>query len=63
MDILAVNRLGRALFSDALSGGTAFNLARYLFLDPRSQELLPRLRKGRRRLRRRFAHRGRPQPL
>jgi transcriptional regulator with XRE-family HTH domain len=38
MDILAVNRLGRALFTDALSGGTAFNLARYLFLDPRSPD-------------------------
>ena len=38
MDILAVNRLGRALFVDALAGGAAFNLARYLFLDPRSQD-------------------------
>jgi len=36
-DILATNRLGRALFTDALAGGTTFNLARYLFLDPRSQ--------------------------
>jgi len=38
MDILAVNRLGRALFADALAGGATFNLARYLFLDPRSQD-------------------------
>jgi transcriptional regulator with XRE-family HTH domain len=38
MDILAVNRLGRALFTDALGGGATFNLARYLFLDPRSQD-------------------------
>ncbi|GIF45967.1 helix-turn-helix protein [Asanoa ferruginea] len=37
MDILATNRLGRALFADAIRGG-GFNLARYLFLDPRSQE-------------------------
>jgi transcriptional regulator with XRE-family HTH domain len=36
MDILAVNRLGRALFADAYRAG--FNLARYLFLDPRSQD-------------------------
>src|SRR3954452_9591518 len=36
MDVLAVNRLGRALFGDAY--GTGFNLARYLFLDPRSQD-------------------------
>jgi len=38
MDILATNRLGRALFADALGTGSGFNLARYLFLDPRSQE-------------------------
>ena len=39
MDILATNRLGRALFTDAYgeaAGG--FNLARYLFLDPRSRD-------------------------
>ncbi|KAB1138669.1 helix-turn-helix transcriptional regulator [Micromonospora sp. DT46] len=35
MDILAVNRLGRALFAGAYGAG--FNLARYLFLDTRSQ--------------------------
>jgi hypothetical protein len=39
MDILATNRLGRALFADALGTGGGFNLARYLFLDPRSQDL------------------------
>jgi transcriptional regulator with XRE-family HTH domain len=38
MDILATNRLGRALFADAYSGSGAFNLARYIFLDPRSQD-------------------------
>jgi transcriptional regulator with XRE-family HTH domain len=38
MDLLATNRLGRALFSDAYGDGGGFNLARYLFLDPRSQE-------------------------
>ncbi|GIF63326.1 transcriptional regulator [Asanoa ishikariensis] len=38
MDILATNRLGRALFSDAHRGGRTFNLARYLFLDPASQD-------------------------
>jgi transcriptional regulator with XRE-family HTH domain len=39
MDILAVNRLGRALFTDAYAGGAeSFNLARYLFLDPRSRD-------------------------
>lgn len=37
-DILATNRLGRALFADACAGGATFNLARYLFLDPRSQD-------------------------
>ncbi len=41
MDILAVNRLGRALFADAFGNGTGFNLARYLFLDPRAQEFYP----------------------
>ena len=37
-DILATNRLGRALFADAYGAGATFNLARYLFLDPRSQD-------------------------
>ena len=41
MDILASNRLGRALFADALGSGASFNLARYLFLDPRSQDFYP----------------------
>ena len=41
MDILAINRLGRALFADALGMGASFNLARYLFLDPHSQEFYP----------------------
>ncbi|WP_299166236.1 helix-turn-helix transcriptional regulator [uncultured Arthrobacter sp.] len=38
-DVVASNRLGRALFSDAYPDGeTVFNLARYTFLDPRSRE-------------------------
>jgi transcriptional regulator with XRE-family HTH domain len=41
MDILATNRLGRALFADALGPGSGFNLARYLFLDDRSQSFYP----------------------
>lgn len=41
MDILAINRLGRALFTDALGRGATVNLARYLFLDPRSQDFYP----------------------
>jgi len=38
MDVLAANRLGRALFADVYEGATGFNLARYLFLDPRSRD-------------------------
>jgi transcriptional regulator with XRE-family HTH domain len=38
MDILATNRLGRALFADADAYGSGFNLARFLFLDARSQD-------------------------
>lgn len=39
MDVLAVNRLGQALFADVYAeGATGFNLARYLFLDPRSRD-------------------------
>jgi transcriptional regulator with XRE-family HTH domain len=38
MDILATNRLGRALLADAYGTGATFNLARYLFLDARSQD-------------------------
>ncbi|MCP2329463.1 hypothetical protein HDA40_007970 [Hamadaea flava] len=43
MDILATNRLGRALFADAFGTGTGtgFNLARYLFLDRRAQDFYP----------------------
>jgi transcriptional regulator with XRE-family HTH domain len=37
-DILATNRLGRALFADAYGAAATFNLARYLFLDPRSRD-------------------------
>ncbi|HEX8344415.1 MAG TPA: helix-turn-helix transcriptional regulator [Actinoplanes sp.] len=38
MDILAANQLGRALFADAYGSGSTFNLARYLFLDPRARD-------------------------
>jgi transcriptional regulator with XRE-family HTH domain len=39
MDILATNQLGRALFTDAYGDQTSgLNLARYLFLDPRSRD-------------------------
>ena len=39
MDVLAANRLGRSLFADVYAeGATGFNLARYLFLDPRSRD-------------------------
>jgi hypothetical protein len=39
MDVVAANRLGRALFTDAYRGGAdGFNLGRYLFLDPRSRD-------------------------
>lgn len=39
MDVLAANRLGRALFADLYAeGATGFNLARYLFLDSRSRD-------------------------
>jgi MmyB-like transcription regulator ligand binding domain/Helix-turn-helix domain len=42
MDVLAANRLGRALFADLYAEGAAgFNLARYLFLDPRSRGFYP----------------------
>jgi len=37
MDIVAANRLARALFVDGYGGRTTFNLARYLFLDPRAR--------------------------
>ena len=38
-DVLATNQLARALFADIYSqGGTGFNMARYLFLDPRSRD-------------------------
>jgi transcriptional regulator with XRE-family HTH domain len=47
MDIVAANRLGRALFAEAYGAGAGadadgtgatFNLARYLFLDPRARD-------------------------
>lgn len=39
MDVLAANQLGRALFVDVYAEGVpGFNLARYLFLDPRSRD-------------------------
>ncbi|MFF2051854.1 helix-turn-helix transcriptional regulator [Leifsonia sp. NPDC058194] len=42
LDILAVNPLGRALYSEAYASGTnPVNLARFEFLDPRSHNLYP----------------------
>jgi transcriptional regulator with XRE-family HTH domain len=38
-DILAANLMARALYGDVLADDGRFNLARYLFLDPRSQDL------------------------
>jgi transcriptional regulator with XRE-family HTH domain len=41
-DILAMNALGRALYSDLIAGSEgAWNHARYLHLDPRSQTFYP----------------------
>lgn len=38
-DLVATNSLARALFSDVLGAGeSGFNMARYLFLDPRARE-------------------------
>nr|MDT0657720.1 helix-turn-helix transcriptional regulator [Micromonospora sp. DSM 115978] len=37
-DIVAANRLGRALFADAFGTGETFNLARYLFLAPSARD-------------------------
>lgn len=38
-DVVAFNRMGRALFADVLGEtGTSFNMVRFLFLDPRSRE-------------------------
>ncbi|MCX4388018.1 helix-turn-helix transcriptional regulator [Micromonospora peucetia] len=38
LDVLAMNRLGHALYADAVGTGATFNLARHLFLDLRSQD-------------------------
>jgi transcriptional regulator with XRE-family HTH domain len=38
LDLLGVNRLGRALLSDLYGDGSQPNLARYLFLDERSRD-------------------------
>jgi transcriptional regulator with XRE-family HTH domain len=38
LDVVAANALGRALYADALDGAARPNLARFLFLDPRSQD-------------------------
>ena len=38
-DVVATNELARALFADIYAAGaTGFNMARYLFLDPRSRD-------------------------
>lgn len=42
LDILTINELGRALYSEAFaSGSQTVNLARFAFLDPRSHNLYP----------------------
>lgn len=42
LDILAINELGRALYSEAYSSASPqANLARFTFLDPRSHNLYP----------------------
>ncbi len=47
LDILAVNDLGRALYSEAYTGGSEpVNLARFAFLDPRSHSLYPEWEKA-----------------
>jgi transcriptional regulator with XRE-family HTH domain len=38
LDLLGLNRLGRALLSDLYVDGSRPNLARYMFLDPRSRD-------------------------
>ena len=40
--VVALNRLARALFSDVIrEGEVGFNLPRYLFLDPRARDFFP----------------------
>jgi transcriptional regulator with XRE-family HTH domain len=42
-DVVATNQLARALFADIHGrGGTGFNMARFLFLDPRSRDFFVR---------------------
>jgi transcriptional regulator with XRE-family HTH domain len=38
LDVLAANHLGRAVFAPAFAGGDRPNLARFIFLDPASQD-------------------------
>lgn len=38
LDVLAVNTMGRALFADMFGGAEPPNFARYLFLDPQSND-------------------------
>lgn len=38
-DVLATNVMARALYGEVMADGSRFNLARYLFLDSRSQDL------------------------
>jgi transcriptional regulator with XRE-family HTH domain len=62
-DILGANQLGRALFAEMYDGDRAtFNLARYLFLDSRSQDFYVEWERVARDCAQ-SSHRSRPQPL
>jgi transcriptional regulator with XRE-family HTH domain len=64
LDLLGVNRLGRALLCGLYENDASRpNLARYMFLGPALPGLLRRVGGRRQGRRRRAAHRGRPQPL
>ena len=60
MDVLAANRLGRALFAPLFgSPATPTNLARFIFLDPAAREFYQEWDQLRQRHRRAAAGRGR----
>ena len=60
MDVLAANRLGRAVFAPLFdSPATPTNLARFIFLDPAAAGVLPGMGSPGQRHRRAAAGRGR----
>jgi transcriptional regulator with XRE-family HTH domain len=63
LDILSANGLGRALFLEMFDGQQRPNAARFVFLDPRAREFLPRLGPHRPRRRRHPSLGRRSQPL